>query len=128
MRQQVAQLQKASASHRRQIAALKKQLTAQERELAKLRRSAGKAPAAEQPAEGRKVRYVAKGLKPLRTRLGISARDFGLLVGVTEQAVYNWEARKATPRAAQIEKIAALRGIGKKEARARLEQLAAEAT
>lgn len=123
MKQHMAGLQKASASHRHQLAALKRQLSETEKALTSLRKAARSAIPAKPVADGKKIRFAAKGLKPLRTRLGVSAKDFGLLVGATEQAVYNWETRKSVPRAAQVEKIAALRGIGKREARARLESL-----
>ena len=56
----------------------------------------------------------------LRDRLGLSAERFGKLIGVTGQSIYAWEAGRSVPRAKQLEAIAALRGIGKKEVRARL--------
>jgi DNA-binding transcriptional regulator YiaG len=74
--------------------------------------------------DGEKVRFVAKGLVSLRKRLGLSATDFGRLVGVSGQSVYAWESKKATPRKAQLASIAALRNMGKREARARLELIA----
>jgi hypothetical protein len=37
-----------------------------------------------------KVRFVADGLKSQRSRLGLSAADYGRLVGVSAQSVYNW--------------------------------------
>jgi DNA-binding XRE family transcriptional regulator len=116
---------KASAQHRRHIAALKRQVTALERQVASLRRRTGDKPAA--PAAGTtiKVRFVAKGLKSQRERLDLSAADYGRLVGVTAQSIYNWEQGKSTPRAGQVAAIAALRGLGKREAQARLEKLAA---
>jgi hypothetical protein len=40
---------------------------------------------------------------------------------VSPQSVYNWETRKATPRKEQLAAIVALRAVGKREARARLE-------
>ena len=124
VRQQAGPLQKAATTQRRQIAALRKQVAELQRDLNALRRGMAKAaPAVAEEAAAPKTRFVAKGLKSLRTRLGLSARELGLLVGVSEQAVYNWEGRTATPRAKALEAIAELRGIGKKEARARLEQL-----
>ena len=60
-----------------------------------------------------------------RERLGLSAEDFGKLLGVSAQSIYNWEHEKARPRAEQLAKVAALRGIGKREAKARLDQLGA---
>jgi transcriptional regulator with XRE-family HTH domain len=42
-------------------------------------------------------------------------------MGVSAQSIYNWETGKAVPRRQQLEAIAALRGIGKREALSRLE-------
>lgn len=58
-----------------------------------------------------------------RKRLGLSAEDFGLLVGATGQSVYSWERGKSKPRPQNLVAIAALRGIGKREVAARLEPL-----
>lgn len=123
LRQQLAPLQSASSSHRRQLSALKKQLTALEREVARLQKAAAGAPATRPAERSARPRFVAKGLVSQRARLGLGAREFGLLLGVSAQTVYNWEAKKATPRAAQLEAIAALRGIGKREAQSRLAAL-----
>jgi transcriptional regulator with XRE-family HTH domain len=59
----------------------------------------------------------------LRKRLGLSAADLGLLLGVSALSVYKWEQGKARPRAKYLEAIADLRGIGKREAAVRLESL-----
>ena len=69
------------------------------------------------------VRFVAKGLKSQRSRLALSAADYGSLVGVSAQSIYNWEQGHASPRPAQLKMIAALRGLGKREAQERLKQL-----
>ncbi len=55
-----------------------------------------------------------------RKRLGLSAADFGMLVGATGQSVYAWEARKSKPSGKSLAAIAALRGIGKREVARRL--------
>ena len=60
-----------------------------------------------------------------RERLGLSAEDFGKLLGVSAQSIYNWEHEKARPRAEQLGKVATLRGIGKREAKVRLDQVGA---
>ena len=62
-----------------------------------------------------------------RERLGLSVGDFGKLLGVSAQSIYNWERETAYPRGEQLAKLAALRSIGKREAQARLAQLAAPA-
>ncbi|MGH8539532.1 MAG: helix-turn-helix domain-containing protein [Stenotrophobium sp.] len=124
VREHLSSIQSATASHRHQLAALKKQVLQLERELARLRRAApGKMPATDS-VEGTKIRFVAKGLKSLRSRLGLGAEDFGLLLGVSSQSVYNWENQKTVPRKVQVAAIAQLRSLGKREARARIESLA----
>ena len=70
------------------------------------------------------VRFAAKGLRAQRDQLRLSQTDFGKLLGVSAQSIYNWERGETRPRHAQISKIAALRGIGKKKADERLKQLA----
>ena len=114
---------KASAQHRKHIAALRRQVAKLERQVALLqRRVLGVSPSAQAPSPKQKVRFVAKGLKSQRSRLGLSAADYGRLVGVSAQTIYNWEREEARPRGAQRAKLAVVRGIGKREARKRLEQ------
>jgi DNA-binding transcriptional regulator YiaG len=126
VRQHVDPLSAASKSYRRDISALKKQVGALEKEVVKLRRSAAPKASKEVASETEtNFRFVAKGFKSLRERLGLSADDIGLLLGVSAQSVYNWEHGKTTPRSTQLPVIAAIRGIGKKQALARLEQVTA---
>jgi hypothetical protein len=47
------------------------------------------------------------------------------LVGVSGQRIYKRQQGEVRPRAAQLQALAAVRGIGKREALARLEQVAA---
>jgi DNA-binding transcriptional regulator YiaG len=49
----------------------------------------------------------------------------GLLLGVSAQTIYNWEAEKSRPRQAQVAAIAAVRKLGKRAIKA---QLAAQST
>jgi DNA-binding transcriptional regulator YiaG len=127
-RSQVEPLKKQSAAHRRHIAALKRQVTALERLVATLRKSNAKATRAAPPEgeETQGMRFSAKGLHALRARFGFSAAEMGRLLGVSGQSVYNWENKKAVPRRSQVAAIAQLRGLGKREAAARLEQLDAK--
>src|SRR6478672_3535233 len=112
-------LRKANAGYRRDIAALKRQLSEMQRQVG---RQAKPTPAkAEQVADGEAPRVTAKGIKSLRSKLGLSGADFGRLVGASLQSVYNWEAGKAKPRASQRIAIAAVKGLGKREAAQRLE-------
>lgn len=117
----VAPLRKSNAAYRRQIAELKRQLAALQRDL-KASTKASRAPTAGSN-EARTKRFSTKGLKALRARLGLSAADFGQLVGASGQSIYNWESGKAVPRANQQAALAAVRGLGKREAARRLEAL-----
>jgi DNA-binding transcriptional regulator YiaG len=58
----------------------------------------------------------------LRKRLDLSAAELAQLLGVSMQSVYNWEHKKSAPRKEQVAAIVALRSIGKREARRRLEE------
>jgi len=119
---------KAVAQFRRNIAELKRQNSKSHAEIVRLQRQASKggaAPTTEAPVE--KARFSAASVKAQRKRLGLSAADFGRLVGVSGHTVYSWEQGKSRPRSAQIAAFAAVRGIGKTDANARLEQLRAKA-
>jgi len=124
-------LKKAVAAQRSEIAHLKRRIQVLEALVKRLARSSAaadarpRAAASAEPAEpdASGLRFRAKGMAANRKRLGLSAADFGLLVGATGQSIYAWEAGKAKPRPQALAAIAALRGIGKREVEARLEQL-----
>ena len=124
IRAATAPMKKHRAEDRGAIAALKRQVATLEREIAFLRKQEKRrievAPAAEE-AEG--VRFSPKWIAADRKRLGISARDYGDLVGVSMLTIYNWEKGKSKPRAKQLAAWAKVRGIGKREALKRLELL-----
>jgi len=123
-RGQIDPIRKATAQYRRDIALLKRQVVQLTRQVTLLsRKSAGAAPARQSESPARPVRFVAKGLRSQRNRLGLSAHDFGKLVGVSAQSIYNWESESTHPRGEQLSKLAALRGIGKREAGERLQPL-----
>ena len=111
-------VRKASAGQRREIAELKRQVAALQRDL-KAALKPSKVVKQEGEASASK-RFSAKGMKSLRAKLGLSAGDFGLLVGASGQSIYKWETGKAVPRASQQAALASVRGIGKREAAKRL--------
>lgn len=53
-------------------------------------------------------------------KVGISAASYAQLVGVSGQTIYHWEQGKARPRAAQLEQLAAVSGLGAREIAERL--------
>jgi len=109
-------MRKAVAQHRRSIADLRRQVGALQREL---KASVNKKPTT--LTTQRPTRFTAKGLRSHRARLGLSADDYGRLLGVSAQSIYNWEQETASPREAQRAKLLALRSIGSREARSRLD-------
>ena len=125
VRAQTEDVRKASAQYRSHIASLRRRIEELERELKRVRKGAGRAEpaAAEEEDAGTPRRFSATRLAAQRRKLGLSAADFATLLGVSGQSVYKWEHGESRPRTKQLEAIAALRGIGKREAAARLEQL-----
>ena len=125
VRAQTEDVRKASVQSRTHIAALRKRIDELERELKRVRKGAARperAPEGDDEA-GTPRRFSATRLAAQRRKLGLSAGEFATLVGVSGQSIYKWEHGEARPRAKQLEAIAAVRGIGKREAAARLEQL-----
>ena len=123
-RSQVDPTKKITTQHRRDIAALKRQIAQLERQVTLLSRKVLGARPAASAASTKPVRFSAKRLHSQRDRLGLSAIDFGRLLGVSAQTIYNWEHEVARPRSEQLGKLALLRGIGKREAGERLKLLA----
>ncbi|MBP7053032.1 MAG: helix-turn-helix transcriptional regulator [Phycisphaerae bacterium] len=126
IRKQTSAARKASAQYRKDIAKLKRCVSDLQRRLTPLQKQVLRsAPAQVEPADTDHVRFTAKGLRSHRSRLGLSAADYGKLVGVTGQSIYSWEQGTSRPRRQQVARIASIRHLGKREALARLEQLAA---
>ena len=125
LRSETEGLKKASAQYRSDIAGLKRRVAALEKQASRFeKKAAGKAtPQAADDATTR-IRFSAKGLVTQRQRLGLSAADMGVLLSVSAQTIYNWEAGKSKPRQQQLIAIATLRGMGKRKAKAKLEELA----
>ena len=112
-------VRKANVGYRKEIAELKRQMASLQRELKVTSRSSRvSCDVAEGSTSG--TRFSSKGLKSQRARLGLSAAEFGQLVGASGQSVYKWETGKAVPRASQQPALAAIRGMGKREAGKRL--------
>ena len=121
VRSETAALKKASTQYRSDIAGLKRRVAALEKQSGK----AAKISVAPLSSDSEtRIRYSAKSFSAQRQRLGLSAADMGVLLGVSAQTIYSWEAGKSRPRQQQMAAIGAVRGMGKREAGAKLEQLA----
>ena len=134
IRQSIKTTRKLTAQYRRDIAALKREILDLTRAVQYLekqeRRRTGSPAASGSPAtassaapSGKALRFRPDGMKTHRTRLGLSAADYGKLIGVSGLTVYHWESRKAKPRRSPLPKLASVRGLGKREALKRLDLL-----
>ena len=122
VRSHVGPARKTAATQRRDIAALKRKVANLERHVTLLlRKHASARPEVSPETTAKPIRFSATRLQSQRSRLGLSAIDFGRLLGVSAQTIYNWEHEAARPRSKQLGKLAALRGVGKREAGERIE-------
>jgi DNA-binding transcriptional regulator YiaG len=116
---------KAVARYRREIAKLKRELREQERKISFLEAQERKR--LEEPTNvaelEEKVRFSARSVKAQRRKSGLSAADYAKLVGVSPLTIYNWEHGKSRPRKEQLAALVAIRGLGKREALAKLEMV-----
>lgn len=113
----LAKTKQASSQHRRDIARLKREVKDLTRRLASLEGRERKRASKSAPAElAAGTRFSPKSVKSHRTRLQLSASDYGRLVGVSMLSVYNWESGKTRPRQQQLASLASIRGLGKREA------------
>jgi DNA-binding transcriptional regulator YiaG len=125
VRGETQKLKKASTQYRTDIANLKRRIQNLEQQLARLSKAgANKVLSNASEDAANNLRFSAKGLATQRQRLKLSAAEMAMLLGVSGQSIYKWEAGKARPRASQLPAIAKMREMGKREATARLSELA----
>ena len=124
IRKETEGFKKASAQFRVEISTLKRRIADLEKVVTRISKGTGvdKKDKAD-PDQAPRVRFSAKGLAALRQRLGLTAADMGALLGVSGQTIYNWEGDKSSPRQKQLEAYAAVRGMGKKQVKAKLQEL-----
>ena len=120
LRIEIEPLKRSAANARSEIAALKKQLRSLQVELNQARK------ASKPEFDAPQFKFRAASLKSHRAKLGLSAKDYGLLLGASGLSVYKWEDGKATPRSGALLKIAAVRQMGKREALTALEKIKTE--
>lgn len=126
IRAETDSLKKANSQYRHQIAQLRARTEQLERQL---KRASKATPLKVKQAETEDshLRFRAAGFAQHRKRLGLSAREMGLLVDASDLTVYKWEKGEVKPRAKSLQPIAAVRKMGKREAAKRLEELTAGA-
>jgi DNA-binding transcriptional regulator YiaG len=124
IKSQVGATKQAVATYRSEIAKLKRVLAQQERDIRLLKKQSqpqDQPQTEEEPSES--IRFSSRSVKAQRSRLGLSAADYGKLVGVSGLTIYNWEHGASRPRKVQLAALVAVRGIGKREALDKLAEL-----
>lgn len=122
VRAEIEALKKASVHHRSAIAQLRRQVSELEKQLRLSKRQAASASRVEEVATAAVPRrFSASRLAAHRAKLGLSAAAYGKLVGMSGATIYLWEQEKSRPNAEQLQKLAAVRSLGR---RALQEQLA----
>lgn len=111
---------KAVAQYRREIARLKRLQREQERKISFLESQTRKSTHSAPPTANSELRFSSRSVRAQRQRTGLSAADYAKLIGVTPLTVYNWEHGKSRPRQGQFAALVSLRGLGKREAQAKL--------
>ena len=124
LRAETDSLKKAVVAYRKEIAALKRRMEVLERQQKRVVKAIpNKVP--EESESDMNLRFRAAGFAQHRKRLGLSAREMGLLLDASPLSVYKWETGQARPRAKHLIAIANVRKMGKRDAAKRLEALVA---
>jgi Helix-turn-helix len=126
MRSMTAPQKQNLSRYRKQIAMLKRAVAGLEKRLKVVERGAGRrgqSAAALTGDETSVPRFSPAWVKKHRGKLGISAADYGKLVGVSALTIYNWEKGSSSPRTKQLVSWGEVRALGKREVMARLESL-----
>lgn len=117
LKKSVTELRKRLSDAQREIGTLQKTVRTLEAEEARRLKTVPK------PASEKRLRFSPRWVVSDRKRLGLSADDYGRLVGVSGQTIYAWESGTSRPREERLAAWAVVRGIGKRAARQRLELL-----
>lgn len=123
LRQELAVLKKASVQYRASIAAMKRDVAQLEQQVRPLQKGVAKHSAEPEPVgSGKQIRFSPERMAAHREKLGLSAKEYGALLGVSTLTVYKWEKGQTRPRARQLEAIAKVRSLGKREAARQLQE------
>ena len=114
VRSEIDSLKKASAQYRGAIAKLKHEVSDLQKQLKRARSAAGDSQAARSVDTDTPRRFSATRLATHRSKLGLSAAAYGKLIGMSGATIYLWEQGKSRPNADQLQKLAAIRTLGKR--------------
>lgn len=123
LRESVMQIKKTMAQQRLENAALKNRIKAMEQVLKAVDKKRVQTASVDRGEPNPQVRFSASGLASWRKKFKLNAAQAAALLGVSDQSVYKWEQGKTRPRAAQLQVLAQVRKLGKRELTQRLAQL-----
>jgi DNA-binding transcriptional regulator YiaG len=128
IKQAVAPLRKPAIGARHALADLKRRVAALEQENKRMAALLSKVPQpapAEEPVKS-KGWISGKGVRSLRQKLGLSQEAFAKLVGVSPNAVYQWERKSGMLRLRANTRTAVMsaRELGAREAKTKLAEMA----
>ena len=122
IRAELEGLKKANSQHRSAIAELRRELAALQKQLKQADRERT-ASAKEKTLAERKHRFSAPRLAAHRTKLGLSAADYGRLVGMSGATIYLWEQGERRPRPEQVQQLGLLKAMSRSVILKQLEQI-----
>jgi DNA-binding transcriptional regulator YiaG len=124
-RDELARLHQEHVALRRRVAALSKQVALLERAAGRAPAAQGVTPEADTALAGMPAtpgRISGKAVRRLREKLGLTQAEFGRLVGVSGQSVYQWERHEGQLqlRSSTRQALTEVRALGTREVRARI--------
>ena len=121
----VAPVRKPSVAARSAIADLKRRVAALERDNRRLGALVAKIPQPQVESAKAKGWITGKGMRSFRKKLRLTGQEFAKLLGVSMMTVYQWERKNGALRVRDTTRAAilAVRGLGAREAKARLAAL-----
>lgn len=122
IRAELEGLRKANSQHRSAIAELRRELAALQKQLKQADRERT-ASAKEKNLAERKHRFSAVRLAAHRSKLGLSAADYGRLVGMSGATIYLWEQGERRPRPEQVQQLGLLNAMSRSAILKQLEQI-----
>lgn len=128
VKRDVAPLRKTVTAQRSEIAALKRDLKAVSAQVARMAKSKAPSSASDGVEQvvaqrgGRKFVFRPEALAAKRAALGVTQQEMAVLLGASMASASKWELGKASPRAAQVDRIRVVLAMGVREARRILSQ------
>lgn len=122
VRSELEGLKKANSQHLSAIAELRRQLASLQKQLKQADRDRT-ASVKEKTMAERKHRFSAARLAAHRSKLGLSAADYGRLVGMSGATIYLWERGQSRPRPEQVQQLGLLKAMSRSAILEQLEQI-----